>query len=59
MVAAVLPLRGLPPVPLLAAAVPVGIAVYGGLVLLFDVAGLRSLAARRIRPRLAAAQQVR
>ena len=59
MVAAVLPLRGLDPVPLLAAAVPVGTAVYGGLVLLFDVAGLRSLAARRIRPRLAAAQQVR
>jgi O-antigen/teichoic acid export membrane protein len=59
MVAAVLPLRGLDPVPLLAAAVPAGIAVYGGLAVLFDVAGLRGLVLGRLRPRLTPAARSR
>ncbi|KAB1073888.1 lipopolysaccharide biosynthesis protein [Methylobacterium planeticum] len=46
---ALTPLRHLEPVTALAVSVPLGVALYGGLVWLFDIAGLRSVVALRLR----------
>ncbi|MCJ2012115.1 lipopolysaccharide biosynthesis protein [Methylobacterium sp. J-076] len=47
---ALAPFRALPPAPALAVLVPVGMAVYGALVWLFDIAGLRGQVMARLRP---------
>jgi O-antigen/teichoic acid export membrane protein len=54
MTVLVLPLRGLKPWPSLAASVAVGALVYGALVWRFDIAGLRTAVAPRLRRAVAA-----
>ena len=54
MALVLLPLRAEPPsLALLAAQIAAGVLVYGGLVALFDVAAIRTLAAERLRPAMA------
>ena len=57
MVAAVWPLRGLAPWLALTACVALGAGLYGGLVWLFDIAGLRSAVLAHLRPRMPAAAE--
>ena len=55
MLLAVLPLRGLEPILALPACIAAGVAVYGALVWLLDIAGLRSALRERFPKRLSAA----
>ncbi|MDP4021488.1 lipopolysaccharide biosynthesis protein [Methylobacterium sp. NEAU 140] len=54
---ALAPFRGLPPVTALAVCVPAGMALYGALVWMFDIAGLRRQVAARLRPARAVAAE--
>ncbi len=54
---ALAPLRGLSPVTALAVLVPVGMGLYGALVWIFDIAGLRGQVMARLRPASAVAAE--
>ena len=58
MAAALAPMRAWPPgAATLAVQVATGVAIYGGIILAFDTAGLRAVLLARLRPRRAAAAQ--
>ena len=54
---ALAPFRHLPPATALAVLVPAGMALYGALVWIFDIAGLRRQVSARLRPARAAAAE--